>query len=41
MVQLVTSSDRRHVQQPITTLVPTTIHTTTSLPTYVPRGYAH
>jgi hypothetical protein len=41
MVQLVTNMDKWHVQQPVTTPIPTTIYITTNLPTYVPRGYAH
>ncbi len=41
MVQLVANRDRPHVHQPNTTLVPTTIHVNTSLPTYVPRGFVH
>jgi hypothetical protein len=37
MVQLVTNMDRQHVNAPILTIV----HVTTSLSTYVPRGYVH
>ncbi len=41
MVQLVISRDIQLVQQPITTPIPTIVHVITSLPSYVPRGFAH
>ncbi len=41
MVQPMTSKDKQHVQQPVITLVPTTIHVITNLPTYVPRHFDH
>jgi hypothetical protein len=41
MVQPVTNKDRQHVQQPITTPIPTNVWVTTSLPTYVPQGFIH
>jgi len=36
-----TNRDKQLVQQPITILVPTTIHVITSLPTYIPKGSIH
>jgi hypothetical protein len=36
-----TRKDTQHVQQLVTTLVPTIVHVTTSLPTYTFRGRAH
>jgi hypothetical protein len=41
MVQPMTNKDKQFVQQPITTLVSTTVQVTISLPTYVHRGSAH
>jgi hypothetical protein len=41
MVQLMISMDKQPIQQPVTTLVPTTIQVTTSLPTHIPRGSNH
>jgi len=38
VVQPVTSKDKQHVQQPVTTLVPTIVQVTTSLPTHIPIG---
>jgi hypothetical protein len=39
MVQLVTSMDRRPVQQLIIAPIPTTIQVNISLPIYVPKGF--
>jgi hypothetical protein len=39
MVQLMTSMDTQQVQQPVIAPIPTIIQVTTSLSTYVPRGY--
>jgi hypothetical protein len=36
-----TNRNKQLVQQPITILVPTTIHVITSLPTYIPKGSIH
>jgi hypothetical protein len=36
-----TNKDIQHVQQPIIALMPTTIHVTTNLPTYVPKHFDH
>ncbi len=41
MVQLVTNKDKQLVQQPTIASVPTIVHVTTNVPTYVPRGFAH
>jgi hypothetical protein len=41
VVQLVISKDMQHVQYLVTALMPTTIHVTTTLPTYVPRRFDH
>jgi hypothetical protein len=41
MVQLMTSKDKRPVQQPITILVPITVQITTSLLIHIPRGSNH
>jgi hypothetical protein len=40
MVQLIFNRERQHVQQLFITLVFTTIHVNTSLPTFVPRGFS-
>jgi hypothetical protein len=36
-----TNKDKQLVQQPIIIPVPTTIHVTISLPTYIPKGSIH
>jgi hypothetical protein len=41
MVQLVTNKDKQHVQQLVTTLMPTIVQVTISLPTHIPKGYNH
>jgi hypothetical protein len=41
MVQPMTSKDRKSIQQPIITSMPTTIHVTTSLPIHIPKGSYH
>jgi hypothetical protein len=41
MVQPIANMDKQHVQQPITTQVPTIVQVTTNLPTYVPKGFVH
>jgi len=41
VVQLIASKDRQPIQQLVITLVPTIVQVTTSLPTYVPKGFVH
>ncbi len=41
MAQLVVNMDRQPIQQLVITLIPTTIHVITNLPTYIPKGSTH
>jgi hypothetical protein len=41
VVQQVISKDIQPIQQLVTTSMPTIVHVTTSLPTYVPKHFDH